>query len=170
MNCWRENVWKRTRTESKKCQSIARKSFKVNSKRVFQFVKGCPLLCQQNLCSPEDIRNKFGSFDFTDNNALELWEYLEPVIGEFQGMLRNIAWISIVYSTKTCYHKMLKDILLLPISCYLKLQIIFCHNFPFFSYQHWHELSSATFLYGDQVEKFLIRTYADIRKWFMGTL
>ena len=39
------------------------------------------------------------------------------------GLLRNITWISMVYSTKTC--QSLKEILLLPISCYLKLRIIF---------------------------------------------
>ena len=39
-------------------------------------------------------------------------------------LLRNIKWISMVYSTKSCYHKSLKEIILLPISCFLKLQIL----------------------------------------------
>ena len=31
------------------------------------------------------IRNKFGSIDFTDDDALELRKYLEPIIEEFHG-------------------------------------------------------------------------------------
>ena len=47
------------------------------------------------------------------------------------GMLRNIAWIFMVCSTKTCYHVSLKKALVLPISCYLNftLQIIFWYIF-----------------------------------------
>ena len=55
---------------------------KLTASEFFSLVKRCPSLCQQDLCSPEDIRN--------DDDALELWKYLEPIIEEFQGMLRNI--------------------------------------------------------------------------------
>ena len=41
------------------------------------------------------------------------------------GMLKNITWICMVYSTQTCYYKVLKNILLLSISYYLKLQSYF---------------------------------------------
>ena len=77
--------------KQKNVKALPEKASKLTASEFSSLVKGCPLLCQQDLCSPEDIRNKFGSFDFTDNNALELWEYLDPVIEEFQGMLRNIA-------------------------------------------------------------------------------
>ena len=45
----------------------------------------CSSVCQQDLCLPDDIRSKFGSFDFTNDDALGLWEYLEAVVEEFHG-------------------------------------------------------------------------------------
>ena len=74
----------------KNIKVLPEKFSKLTASEFFSLVKRCPSLCQQDLCSPEDIRNKFGSFDFTDDDALELWKYLEPIIEEFQGMLRNI--------------------------------------------------------------------------------
>ena len=37
------------------------------------------------MCLPEDIRSKFGPFDFTDEDALELRKYLEQIVEEFHG-------------------------------------------------------------------------------------
>ena len=86
-------------------------------------VKRWSSISQQDLFLTEDIKSKLGSFDFTDDgDALELWTYL---LKSFIGMLRNITWISTVCSTKTCCHKSLKELLLLLISCYLKLQTTF---------------------------------------------
>ena len=70
----------------KKYQSIARKIFKVNSKWVFQLDEKSGLICQQDLCLTEDIRKKFGSCDFIDDDALELWKYLESVVEVFHGV------------------------------------------------------------------------------------
>ena len=48
-------------------------------------MKRCRSICQQDLCLPKDIRSKFGSFDFTDDDPLELWKYSEPFAEEFYG-------------------------------------------------------------------------------------
>ena len=48
-------------------------------------MKRCPSICQQDLCLPKDIRSKFGSFDFTDDDPLELCKYSEPFVEEFHG-------------------------------------------------------------------------------------
>ena len=51
-------------------------------------VKRWSSISQQDLFLTEDIKSKFGSFDFTDDDdALELWTYL---LKSFIGMLRNI--------------------------------------------------------------------------------
>ena len=48
-------------------------------------VKRCPSIFQQDLCLPKDIRSKFGYFDFTDDDPLELWKYSEPFVEDFHG-------------------------------------------------------------------------------------
>ena len=85
----------------------------------------CSSVCQQDLCLPDDIRSKFGSFDFTNDDALELWEYLEAVVEEFHGDAEKYFMNFYGLLHETLSHKSLKEILLLQISCYLKLQIIF---------------------------------------------
>ena len=93
----------------------------------FSLVKRCSSICQQVLSLPQGIRSNFGSFDSRGSHrrcsvncrrtSWENWISIEK-------LLRNIKWISKVYSTKSCYHKGLKEIILLPISCFLKLQIL----------------------------------------------
>ena len=46
-------------------------------------VKRYSSICQQHLCLPKYIPSKFDSFDFTDNDKLELWIYLELVVEDF---------------------------------------------------------------------------------------
>ena len=36
-----------------------------------------------------DIRSKFGFFDFTDDNALDLWKYSVPAIAESHGYAKK---------------------------------------------------------------------------------
>ena len=103
----------------KNAKALPGKVSKLRASEFSSLVKRCSSIYQQDLCLSQNIRSKFGSFDFTDDDALELWKYLEPVVEEFHGMLRNITRISMVYSTKTCYHKSVKEILLSPVDILL---------------------------------------------------
>ena len=68
----------------KRYQGMKNKNAKALPGKVSSLVKDLWFkIYQQNLCFPEDIRSKFGSFDFTDNDdARKLWTYLEPVVEE----------------------------------------------------------------------------------------
>ena len=48
-------------------------------------VKECAKLCHEDSCLPEEIRNLFDSFEFDRQDAVDLWEILEPVITKFHG-------------------------------------------------------------------------------------
>ena len=50
-----------------------------------EIVKKCAKLCHGDLCLPEDIRNIFDFIEFDRQDAVDLWEILEPVITNFQG-------------------------------------------------------------------------------------
>ena len=67
----------------KNAKSCPEKVSKLAAKEFSSLVKRCSSVFQQDLCLPEDIRSKFGSFDFTDGDALELWKYLETIVDEF---------------------------------------------------------------------------------------
>ena len=71
--------------EHKNAKAFLAKVSKLATSELFSLAKPWSSIWQQDLCIPEDIRNKFGSFDFTNDDPLELWKYLEPVIEEFHG-------------------------------------------------------------------------------------
>ena len=50
-----------------------------------EIVKECAKLSHGDSCLPEDIRNMFDSFEFDRQDAVDLWEILEPVITKFHG-------------------------------------------------------------------------------------
>ena len=74
----------------KNAKALSEKVSKLTKTEFSSLVKQCSSICQQDFCLPEDIRSKFGSFDFTDDDTLELLKYLEPDVEEFREMLRNI--------------------------------------------------------------------------------
>ena len=51
--------------------------------------------CNEDLCLPEDTRKMFSSFDFTPDDAVELWVVLKPVVEKFHGNAVN--YYSIFY-------------------------------------------------------------------------
>ena len=73
------------RMKHKSDKALREKVSKLRTSEFSSLVKRCSSICQQDLCLPEDIRSKFGSFDFTDDDALELQKYLEPILEEFHG-------------------------------------------------------------------------------------
>ena len=68
----------------KNAKALSEKVSKLTKTEFSSLVKQCSWICQQDFCLPEDIRSKFGSFDFTDDDALELLKYLEPDVEEFE--------------------------------------------------------------------------------------
>ena len=66
-------------------KALPEKVPKLTASEFSSLVKRCSSICQQDLCLPEDIKSKFGSFDFNDDDALELWKYLDPIVEEFHG-------------------------------------------------------------------------------------
>ena len=66
-------------------KALLEKVSKLTVSEFSSLVKRCRSICQQDLCLPKDIRSKFGSFDFTDDDPLELWKYSEPFAEEFYG-------------------------------------------------------------------------------------
>ena len=52
-------------------------------------VKKCADSCNEDLCLPEVTKKFFSSFDFTPDNAVELWEVLKPVVEKFHGNAEN---------------------------------------------------------------------------------
>ena len=73
------------RMKHKSDKALREKVSKLRTSEFSSLVKRCSSICQQDFCLPEDIRSKFGSFDFTDDDALELQKYLEPILEEFHG-------------------------------------------------------------------------------------
>ena len=49
----------------------------------------CADSCNEDLCLPEDTRKMFSSFDFTPDDAVELWAVLKPVVEKFHGNAEN---------------------------------------------------------------------------------
>ena len=45
--------------------------------------------CNEDLCLPEDTRKMFPSFDFTPDDAVELWAVLKPMVEKFHGNAEN---------------------------------------------------------------------------------
>ena len=56
-------------------KALPEKVSKLTASEFSSLVKRCSSISQQDLCLPEDVRSKFGSFDFTDDDVLELWKY-----------------------------------------------------------------------------------------------
>ena len=63
-------------------------------------VKECVRLCHGDSCLPEDIRNMFGFFEFDRQDAVDLWEILEPVITKFHGDAEKFIVLFMVYCKK----------------------------------------------------------------------
>ena len=63
-------------------------------------VKECVRLCHGDSCLPEDIRNMFGFFEFDRQDAVDLWEILEPVIPKFHGDAEKFIVLFMVYCKK----------------------------------------------------------------------
>ena len=59
------------RMKHKNGKALSEKVSKLTASEFSRLVKRCSSICQQDLCLPEDIRSKFGSFDFTDDDTLE---------------------------------------------------------------------------------------------------
>ena len=70
-------------------------------------VKKCADSCNEDLCLPEDTRKMFPSFDFTPDDAVELWAVLKPVVEKFIEMQKTAIQISMVCCKKICYEKSL---------------------------------------------------------------
>ena len=86
-------------------KALPEKVSKLTASEFSSLVIRCSSICQQDLCLAEDIRSKSGSFDFTDDDPLELWKYLEPIIEEFHGDAEKyyINLYGLLHAT--CYHK-----------------------------------------------------------------
>ena len=71
----------------KNAKALPEKVSKLTASEFSSLVKRCTSICQQDLCLPDDVRSKFGSFDFIDDDddALELWKYLERVVEDSWG-------------------------------------------------------------------------------------
>ena len=52
-------------------------------------VKKCADLSNEDLCLPEYTRKMFSSFDFTPDDAVELWAVLKPVVEKFHENAEN---------------------------------------------------------------------------------
>ena len=52
-------------------------------------VKKCVNSCNEDLCLTENTRKMFSSFDFTPDDAVELWAVLKPVVEKFNGNAEN---------------------------------------------------------------------------------
>ena len=52
-------------------------------------IKKCADSCNEDSCLPEDTRKMFSSFDFTPDNAVELWAVLKPLVEKFHGNAEN---------------------------------------------------------------------------------
>ena len=77
-----------TPKEQKKKMLITRDEF-------MNIVKKRADSCNEDLCLPEDTRKMFSSFDFTPDDAVELWVVLKPVVEKFHGNAVN--YYSIFY-------------------------------------------------------------------------
>ena len=55
-----------------------------------KIVKECANLCHGHSCLPEDIRNMYDSFEFGRQDAVDLWEILEPVNTRSHGDAKKI--------------------------------------------------------------------------------
>ena len=72
----------------KNAKALPGKMSNLTASEFSSLVKRYSWIHQKGLRLPEVIRSKFGSFAFTDDNALELWKYLAPVariVKEFHG-------------------------------------------------------------------------------------
>ena len=58
--------------------------------QIEKIVKECTNLCHGDSCLPEDIRNMYDSFEFGRQDAVDLWEILEPVNTRFHGDAKKI--------------------------------------------------------------------------------
>ena len=67
----------------KNAKALPEKSLMLTASDFSSLVKRYSSICQQHLCLPKHIPSKFGSFDFTDDDKLELWIYLELVVEDF---------------------------------------------------------------------------------------
>ena len=65
-----------------------------------EIVKECANLCHGESRLPEDIRNMFDSFEFDRQDAVDLWEILEPVIPKFHGDAEKFIVLFMVYCKK----------------------------------------------------------------------
>ena len=93
----RHEILKHTREGTSKLAEKLKKTVSpiLQISRFEEIVEECAKLCHGDSCSLEDIRNMFDSFEFDGENAVDLWEILEPVItnffffGSFYGLLQN---------------------------------------------------------------------------------
>ena len=69
----------------KNAKTLPEKVLKVTASEFYSLVKGCSSIFWQDLCLPQDIRSRLGSFDFTYVDVLKLRKYLKPVFKEFHG-------------------------------------------------------------------------------------
>ena len=75
-------------------------------------VKKCADLCNEDLCLPEDTRKMFSYFDFTPDDAVELWvEKLKPVVEKFHGNAENFKFLWFIARKFTTNQKSLVVIL-----------------------------------------------------------
>ena len=66
-------------------KALSEKISKLTESEFSSLVKRCSSIYQEDLCFLEDIRIKFVSFDFIDDDAWKLWKYLEAIVEEFHG-------------------------------------------------------------------------------------
>ena len=70
-------------------RALPEKVSKLTASEFYSLLKRCSSIYQQDLRLPKDIRSKFGSFDFTDDDALKLWKYYM----KFYGLRhKNLLW------------------------------------------------------------------------------
>ena len=83
----RHGTLKHTRESTSKTEEKAKKTVSptLQMSQFEETVKECAKLCHRKSCLPEDTRNMFDSFELDSQDAVDLWEILEPVITKFHG-------------------------------------------------------------------------------------
>ena len=88
----RDETLKHTRKGTSKIEEKPKETVSATL-QISQFekiVKECANLCHGHSCLPEDIRNMYDSFEFGRQDAVDLWEILEPVNTRSHGDAKKI--------------------------------------------------------------------------------
>ena len=87
----RHETLKHTRAGTSKTEEKTKKTVStlLQISQFEEIVKECTKLCHRDSCLPDNIRNMVDSFEVDWQDAVDLWEVLEPVITKFHGDPEN---------------------------------------------------------------------------------